>query len=137
MEDALASRLSGLLYGNILHRDSDDDGFDYHFGLLKNNEIGLNDLIVKFFTSDEFIEKFVVNQTPNELVTNLLRSFFGPLGFKDADHSALRKTLVHAGLDEIIRKLVQDNRFAKAHSANGVPRYVEQSSVRLVQAAAE
>jgi len=137
MDSALASKLSGLLYGNILHRNSDDTGFDYHYRMLKDDKFTLNDLIIKFFTSDEFTEKFVVNQTPNELVTNLLRSFFGPAGFKDQDHANLRRTLVHEGLDEVIRQLVHDKRFAKTHSANGIPRYVERSSVQLIQPAAE
>jgi hypothetical protein len=42
MDTALASELSGLLYGNILHRNSDDDGFDYHFRMLKDEKFTLS-----------------------------------------------------------------------------------------------
>ncbi len=129
MESTLASRLSGLLYGNILHRNSDDAGFKFCFEALQEDRAPLTALVVKFFVSDEFVEKFVVNQTPNELVRNLLDSFFGPGVVKPGDVSVWRAKLVHEGLDAVINGLISDSRFAEKHGPTGVPRYAERAAV--------
>ncbi len=131
METSLASRLSGLLYGNILHRDSDDAGYKFHFETLQEDRAALFTLVIKFFVSDEFIEKFVVNQTPNELVRNLLNCFFGAETVKPMDVSAWRGRLIHEGLDAVITALIADPRFIDKHGPTGVPRYLERSKATV------
>jgi len=131
MEFTLASRLSGLLYGNILHRNSDDAGFKFCFETLQEDRAPLTALVVKFFVSEEFVEKFVVNQTPNELVRNLLDSFFGAGIVNPVDVSMWRTRLVHEGFDEVISGLISDSRFADKHGPTGVPRYTERTATAL------
>jgi len=128
VESTLASRLSGLLYGNILHRNSDDVGFKFCFETLQEDRAPLTSLVIKFFVSDEFVEKFVVNQTPNELIRNLLDSFFGAGVVKPTDVSMWRAKLVHEGLDAVIKGLINDSRFADKHGPTGVPRYTERAA---------
>jgi len=125
VEESLASRLSGLLYGNILHRNSDDEGYRFHFETLQKDRAALVTLVVKFFVSEEFVEKFVVNQTPNELVRNLLNSFFGPDVVTPLDVSTWRDRLVHKGFDAVVTGLINEPRFIDKHGPTGVPRYTE------------
>jgi len=95
---------------------------------LVEERIPLSTLITKFFSSDEFAEKFVVNQTPNELIHNLLLSFFGTQPTATRDRGAWRSRLVHEGLDATIAALVADARFNDKHGMTGVPRYIENAT---------
>jgi hypothetical protein len=67
-----AQKLSGLLYGNILHRNADIDGYEFYTKNLLDDSIPLKDIVFEFYTCEEFCQKFVVNQTPNQLSRNLL-----------------------------------------------------------------
>jgi hypothetical protein len=87
--------------------------------------------VVKFFVSDEFVEKFVANQTPNELVRNLLNSFFGAGVVKPLDVSIWRMRLIREGFDEVIKGLISDSRFADKHGPTGIPRYTERAATGL------
>jgi len=131
LEESLASRLSGLLYGNILHRNSDDVGFKFCFEALQEDRAPLKGLVFKFFVSEEFVEKFVVNQTPNELVRNLLDSFFSAGVVSAVDASMWRAKLVHEGFDAVITGLIGDPRFADKHGNTGIPRYTERVAVAV------
>ena len=71
-----ASRIAGLLYGNVLHRNADPEGYNHYYNVILNNEQALSELIYNFYTCDEFVSSFVVSETPNELARNLLSTFF-------------------------------------------------------------
>ncbi len=125
MDHQAANRLTGLLYGNILHRNSDETGYQYYSDLLATGATTLPNIICEFYSSEEFVQKFVVNQTPNELARNLLYSFFAPTAVTARDVTELRDALVRNGLARTIRSLVEDTRFFERHGTMGIPRYME------------
>jgi hypothetical protein len=125
MDHSLAERLTGLLYGNILRRNADEAGFRHYALALAGGEARLKDVVFQFFTSDEFIETFVVNQTPSELAANLLACFFSPLMVTASDLTARRSDIVQQGLGAAIRRMMDDPRYEDCHGPYGVPAYVE------------
>ena len=91
------------------------------------NRLSLPDALLEFFTCDEFVHKFVLNQTPNELARNLVCTFF------DTTDPSVRSTqtitlvldeLVHRGLNSAVKSLIEDARFSDRHGSRAVPRYV-------------
>jgi len=124
-----AQKLAGLLYGNILHRNADPEGFDFYVRGLSEDTLALKDVVVEFYTSEEFCQKFVVNQTPNELARNLLASFFSVSDVALTDVKSVVDSLIRQGLPAVIADLVNDPRFFDRHGNLGVPRYAENAEI--------
>ena len=70
-------RLAGELYGRLLARDSDKEGYDYILEQLSSGQKTLSALVREMATSDEFRERHVMNQSPNELARRLIVNFMG------------------------------------------------------------
>jgi hypothetical protein len=121
-----AVQITGVLYGNILHRDADQLGFDHYYTLLTSGRTNLKAVILEFFRSEEFAEKFVVNETPNQLAANLASCFFRPDAVGSRDIATIRGKLIQEGLPACIAALLEDPRFRARHGAQGVPRYGQQ-----------
>jgi hypothetical protein len=124
-----AQKLAGLLYGNILHRNADPEGFEFYTRGLNEDSLSLKDIIDEFYTSEEFCRKFVVNQTPNELARNLLASFFSVSDITLTDVRSVVDRLIRQGLPAVIADLVNDPRFFDRHGNLGVPRYAENAEI--------
>jgi hypothetical protein len=129
MEYDVAMQLAGQLYGNILHRNADGPGYEYYLKRLTSGAQTLRDLVEEFFTCEEFIEKFVVNQTPNELGRNILQAMIGPdnVTLKEAKQIALN--IIKQGYPAAVNLLMEDERCLKLHGALGIPRYAERKSM--------
>ncbi len=129
MTSETASRIAGLLYGNILHRNGDPEGYKHYYNIITNNEQTLTELIYDFYVCDEFINSFVVNETPNELVRNLLSTFFN-VELADVGWVAgPLNVLVKQGLPATIKYFLDDNRYQDRHGPQSVPRYVVKHSL--------
>ena len=72
-----ASRIAGSLYGVLLLRNSDPEGYEWCVDQLVNGSSSVRDLVKKFCTSDEYREKHLMNQTPNEFARLLCERFWG------------------------------------------------------------
>lgn len=56
-------------------RDADRDGFAYVVERLTTGAVSVRDIVKEFCTSEEFQEKFIMNDTPNELARRLFLRF--------------------------------------------------------------
>jgi hypothetical protein len=63
---------AGELYGNLLARDSDPSGFRYAMEMLTTGQASVREIVRQICRSDEFREKHMMNQTPNELARRIL-----------------------------------------------------------------
>jgi hypothetical protein len=127
MDYDLATRLTGRLFGDILYRNADREGFAHYLDALSTERLSLDDVIHELYTCDEFVRKFVLNQTPNELARNLVCTFFNtsdPSVRSMELISCVLDELVHKGLDSTVRSLIQDPRFRDCYGSFAVPRYV-------------
>jgi hypothetical protein len=131
IDHATAAHLSGILYGNILHRDADQEGYEFYVRSLQTGTLGVEDAVRRMFLSEEFYQKFVVNQTPNELARNLLVSFFGPHLVRPADITVVLSKLVNDGLPAVLDDLLDDPRMQDFHGQHPIPRYSEGATGKL------
>ena len=67
-----ACTIAGELYGNVLARNSDDAGYKHTVNQLNSGDESVREIVRRFCTSEEFREKYIMNQTPNELAKRLL-----------------------------------------------------------------
>src|ERR1700727_52610 len=67
-----ASARAGEMYGNLLARNSDPAGFQHVVGVLVTGESSIRDVVRECCRSEEFREKHVMNQSPNELARRIL-----------------------------------------------------------------
>lgn len=66
-----AAEKAGQLYGNLLGRSADKTGYDFVVSQLYRGESSVKDIVENMLTSEEFREKFIMNNTPNELAKAL------------------------------------------------------------------
>ena len=119
----VAQVVTGTLYRNIFNRDSDSAGFQYYVNCFTKGRKTLNRAICEFFTSNEFVDKFAANQTPDQLSRRLLAGFIGSGRFTDPDVKLIRTTLIKHGIGQTVDTLMNDARFLELHGVMGVPRY--------------
>ncbi len=72
-----AHRIAGELFGSLFARASDKEGFDYALKALLSGEKSPRTLVGEFVKSEEFRERFLMNQTPNEFARRILARFYG------------------------------------------------------------
>jgi Domain of unknown function (DUF4214) len=125
MDNKTADTITGLLYGNLLQRNADREGYSYYYEMLVSSKITLQQAIIEFLCSEEFYEHFIVNQTPNELARHLLISFFGPRAVKTEEPKKVALALIRRGVPSVVQDLISEVRFRDQHGEFGVPRYVE------------
>jgi Hint domain/Domain of unknown function (DUF4214) len=119
----VAQVVTGTLYRNIFNRDSDSAGFQYYVNCFTKGRKTLNRAVREFFTSNEFVDKFAANQTPDQLSRRLLAGFIGSGRFTDPDVKLIRTTLIRHGIGQTVDNLMNDARFLELHGVLGVPRY--------------
>ncbi|GJE02277.1 DUF4214 domain-containing protein [Methylobacterium isbiliense] len=78
MDHSKAQLVAGELYGKILLRNADPDGFAYVIDRLTNGMSPL-DIANEFMRSEEFADKFLLNTSPNEIARKLLIAMFGKI----------------------------------------------------------
>ena len=120
-----AFEIAGRLYGSILLRNADDDGFEYYYGNLLRNEMQVSRAVYEMLTSDEFAERFIYNRTPSELVKNLLAAFFGINGYTDDEFKQYRDIIIKIGFDKTISAILSDVRCAYIDQEWKIPCYVD------------
>lgn len=77
MSFPLASKIAGQLYGSILQRDSDREGYDWCVENLMGGTLSVRDIVRELCKSEEYREKFLMNDTPNEVARKFRKKFFG------------------------------------------------------------
>ncbi len=119
-----ACRVVGELYGNILGRDSDPDGYQYAVEQLSRGYESVRDIARRFCTSEEFREKYVMNQTPNELARRLLIRLGRHRRAEPDAIKALAVALLERDWREVISEMIDSPAFFEAFGDDHPPLWV-------------
>jgi hypothetical protein len=116
-----ACKNAGLLYGNLLQRDSDNAGFTYAVELMADQDCKVRSLVREICLSEEFREKHVMNQTSNELARRLMINLLG-----DRRPDARRVKLLAVQLLErdwraVVGELIDSDLYGTAFGDDTVP----------------
>lgn len=118
-----ASQIAGLLYGHILGRDSDPDGYRHAIDRLSNGT-SVRELVKEFCTADEFRELHIMNESPNELAKKILVIMEKKWRPKPADIKALCIRLVQEDWRAVMSDVINSSAYKAAHGEDGVPHWV-------------
>lgn len=116
-----ATRIAGVLYGNILGRAADKAGFDSIVEELNSGSKSVRSIVQMLMTSDEFREIFLMNNTPNEIAKQLRLYLYKELRPKP---EAIKETAIALLEDDwrnVIRNMIASEAYAKAFGEEKIP----------------
>lgn len=119
-----ASEIVGHLYGDLLGRSADPTGFTYGVDQLTGGHAELPDLVTEFCTSEEFREKWVMNQTPNELARRLLMRFYNIPFPNGQEVKELAVQIAEGDWRDAVRSCIQSERYRATYGQNRIPLWV-------------
>ena len=118
----LAYKVAGQLYGSILQRDSDPEGFDWCVNNLSNGALSAREVVRELSKSEEFREKFLMNDTPNEIARKLRKKFLGEINPAPKDIKETAVMLLEYDWRDAIDQLIDSDGYNEKYGDDGVPR---------------
>jgi len=123
-----ACQVAGELYGRILGRDADKDGFEFAVDRLMTGTFTPRDLVRHMCMSEEFREKFLMNQTMNEFARLVLIRLNGDRGASPPSIKALAVAFLEKDWRVVLRSVIDGNGYTRCYSDDGVPQWVPDRS---------
>jgi hypothetical protein len=114
---------AGELYGSLLARDSDRAGFQHVTEILVSGEASVRDIVRKFCISEEFREKHVMNQTPNEMARRIMMRF-GKERPAPEDVKRLAVDLLERNWCDVIAAYIDSAAYTKAFGDDNIPVWI-------------
>jgi hypothetical protein len=116
-----ACAVTGELYGNIFARDSDEAGYRYNLDQLLKGVESVRDIVIRFCASDEFREKYVMNQTPNELARRLALRFGMNKRPSPEEIKALAVALMERDWRTVVEDVIRSDGYSAVYGDDRVP----------------
>jgi hypothetical protein len=113
--------ITGELYGNLFARNSDEPGYKYNLNQLLQGAESVRDIVIRFCASEEFCEKYVMNQTPNELARRLLLRFAMNRRPSPEEIKALAICLIERDWRSVVEEVIRSDRYTEAYGDDRVP----------------
>ncbi len=113
--------VAGELYGNLLARNSDEAGYKFNVNQLVRGYETVRGIVVRFCASEEFREKYVMNQTPNELARRLLLRFAMNKRPSPEEIKLVAIALLERDWRRVIEEIIMGDGYAEAYGEDRVP----------------
>lgn len=117
-----ATRLAGEVFGKLLDRDADAEGYKYVLECFRNGVKSIPQIVVEFVASDEFFDRFARGRSPSEIANYVTRLLVGR-SVRETDREAAEKLLIRSGLREFARRIVTSEEYLYNVGADRVPPY--------------
>lgn len=117
-----ACKFAGDIYGSILQRDSDKAGFDWCVDSLTNGTVSVRDIVKELCTSDEFREKYLMNDSPNEMARKFRQRFLGEAKPKPEDIKSTAISFLEHDWRKAMRDLLDSPGYTAKYGDDKVPR---------------
>ncbi len=117
----LASKVAGQLYGNLLQRESDNEGYAHAVGCLSEGSGTVRGLVRQICISEEFREKHVMNQTSNELARRLIINLLGDRRPDARRVKMLSVQLLERDWRQVVAEIIESELYTTAHGDDLVP----------------
>jgi len=116
-----ACKTAGQLYGNLLQRESDRDGYDHAVACITDATTTVRALVRAICVSEEFREKHVMNQTSNELARRLMINMFGDRRPDARRVKLLSLQLLERDWREVVAEVIDNELYTTAFGDDLVP----------------
>lgn len=118
-----AAHLAGELYGMILNREADKDGFDYVLDCLESGKKLIRDIVLEFISSDEFITRFVIGSRPPDTIALVHRILLGREPDDELGPAKACCAFVRLGLERYAKGILASEEYEAAVGTDRVPPY--------------
>jgi hypothetical protein len=118
----MACKVAGQLYGSILQRNSDPEGFGWCVENLAAGTLSVRDIVRELCKSEEFREKFLMNDSPNEIARKLRKKLLGELNPSAEDIKETAVLLLEYDWRDVIDHLIDSYEYEQKHGNDVVPR---------------
>jgi hypothetical protein len=116
---AAAQILAGEVFGKILDREADAGGYAYVLDCLESGQKSLQQIVIEFVTSDEFIDRFLSAATPAQSVDLVRKLLLDPSPGSDVQPES--REFVRTGLQAYVEKIVASADYAEHVGPDRVP----------------
>lgn len=118
---AAAQTLAGEVFGKILNREADPGGYAYVLDCLESGQKSLQQIVIEFMTSDEFIERFALSLVPAQTVRLLHRLLLGSSPEDDEELQPSLREFVRLGLKAYVENIAGSADYADLVGPDRVP----------------
>jgi hypothetical protein len=116
-----ACKTAGQLYGNLLQRESDSDGFEHAVACMTDGSATVRALVRAICVSEEFREKHVMNQTSNELARRLMINMLGDRRPDARRVKLLSLQLLERDWRQVVAEVIDSELYTTAYGDDLVP----------------
>lgn len=116
-----ATEKAGILFGNLLGRVADKVGYDFIVDQLYTGQASVKDIVTTMLTSEEFREKFIMNNTPNEISKALRIALLKEIRPRPEAIKETAITLLEGDWVNVIASMIQSDAYNKAFGEEKIP----------------
>jgi hypothetical protein len=116
-----AARLAGEVFGKILNREADRGGYEYVLYCLEGGIKPVQQIILDFIASDEFIDRFVAGRDPGEVAALVTKILLGGPPKDESQVAGKRYHLVRFGLRAFAEEIMLSQQYQQATGPDAVP----------------
>ncbi len=120
-----AARLAGDMFGEILQRKADPGGYAYVLDCLESGAKSLQEIVIEFIASDEFIERFAAHDRPASVVNHINILLLGEPLSDDQQLQSAQRGLIRAGLRAYAEQIVASEEYQLRIGPDRVPSFRE------------
>lgn len=118
-----AMQIAGDLYGTLLKRGADRDGCEHVVHCLVNGTKSIQQIVLEFICSDEFIDRFATGMSSASTAIFLTKLLVGRTLEADYDVQVARRQLIRLGLRRYAEQIAMSPEYMQKVGANSVPRF--------------
>ena len=115
-----AARLAGEVFGKILDRQADRSGYDYVLDCLESGKKSVQQIVLEFIESDEFIDKFACGNAA-QAASLLNKLLLGRPLEDDTETQMAKRDLIRLGLRQYAEKIVNSPEYKRSAGSDSVP----------------
>ena len=116
-----ATRLAGEVFGKILDRQADKSGYDYVLDCLESGKKSVQQIVLEFIASDEFIDKFAGSSNAAHTANLVNRLLLGRPLADDTEIQAAKRQFIRLGLRQYAEQIASSPEYMRTTGTDAVP----------------
>jgi hypothetical protein len=116
-----AARLAGEVFGRILDRQADNGGYAYVLDCLESGRKSVQQIVLEFIASDEFIDNFAASAGPEDVASLVNKLLLGRPLNSESEIQQARRQYIRLGLRHYAEQIAFSPEYMRSVGPDGVP----------------